>query len=151
MWSKRSIVILDLPNPTPTVNQDEIVMENAIPELSDDSAASISNHHESIEEETVLSEGGQLKGATDINRKLVSDSILAAKNEITDLCTIEKSKADANKVEKHILQAIINHISKKRKLPEGITINTDTICHHVSRKSYFVTQTGLSTPLVYLE
>ena len=150
MWSKRIIVILDLPNPTPTVNQDEVAMENAIPVSSDDSTTSISNHIEILEEELVRSKGGQTKGTTDINRKLIADSILAAKNEITDLYAIAKLKG-VNKVEKHTLQAIINQIAKKRKLPEGITINIDTICHRVLRKIHYVTQTGLSTPLVYLE
>ena len=149
-WSKRSNVNLDPPNPTP-VNQDEIAMENAIPVSSDDSATSISNHIEILEEEAVRKKGGRPKGTTDINRKLLSDSILAAKNEITDLYAIAKSNAGANKVEKNTLQTIINQIVKKRKLPNEVSINIDTIRRRVSRKSHFVTQTGVSTPLACLE
>ena len=53
-WSKRSIIILDLPNLTPIVNQDEITMKNEIP--SDDITTSVSNHTEILEQEAWLTD-----------------------------------------------------------------------------------------------
>ena len=81
----------------PTINQDTIDVEDAICVSSDDSATSITDHID-IMETTVGLEGGQPKGTTDIIRKLVSDSVLTSKNDITNLYVIEKAKADANKV-----------------------------------------------------
>ena len=148
-WSKRKHV--NLTPPTPTTDQDDIATENAVPVSSDSSATSITNHIELLEEEAVRLKGGRPKGTTDVNRKLISDSVIAAKNEITDLYVDARAQAGANKVEDNTLQKIIDTVSKKRSLPDEITISSDTIRRRVSRKSHFVTQRGVCTPLECIE
>ena len=100
-WSKRSTVNLDPHDYTLAVCQDEVAMENAIPVSSDDSATSISNHIDILE---VRKKGGRPKGTTDVNRKLLSDSILVEKNEITDLYDVAKSNYSTKMVEKNTLK-----------------------------------------------
>ena len=85
---------------TQAVCQDEITIEGVIPISPDVSAKSIPNHIDILE---VRKKGGRPKGTTDVNRKLLSDSILAAKSKITDLYAAAKSKAATKMVEKNIL------------------------------------------------
>jgi len=71
---------------------------------SDLSATSITDHIEFVEEEAVRLSGVRPKGNTDVNMKLISDSVIAAKNEITDLYMDTRANTGASKVDDNILQ-----------------------------------------------
>lgn len=106
--------------PIPIIDQDGIAMEYVIPVSSDDSATSTTNHIEILEEESVHLKKRQLKETADVNKKLISDSVLATKSEITDLYAIENSKAGANKVEKNTLNSIIDGTDAQEYLVKKI-------------------------------
>ena len=95
--------------------------------------------------------GGRPKGSTNESKKVRSDALLAATNEIALEYLEMKEGAGDNCLENGTLKKLIADISRKRNLPDDCVIKCDTIRRRISRHRPFVTQVGTVSPLARIE